>query len=170
VGNEPVVSLRPMQSPDERINRRGTRRRISLRGDAREAGERHRMAHGENAAVMNQRKGSCAIERSRRMTVPYTQRQGQFLAYIDHYTKVNGPPPSETDMQRHFKVTPPSIHQMVLTLEKRRLIERTPGQARSIRMLVPPKRLPAKAEGSPKRGSILGHWAFFDKPVRGKAQ
>jgi hypothetical protein len=33
-------------------------------------------------------------------------------------------------------------NQMVLTLEKKGLIERTPGQARSIKVLVPPDQLP----------------------------
>ncbi len=37
-------------------------------------------------------------------------------------------------MQRFFKVTPPSVHQMVLTLEKRGFITKVPGQARSIRL------------------------------------
>jgi hypothetical protein len=32
---------------------------------------------------------------------------------------------------------------MILTLESHRLIERTPGQARTIRILVPPDEIPA---------------------------
>ena len=39
-------------------------------------------------------------------------------------------------MQRYFQVTPPSVHQMVLGLESKRLIARTPGKSRSIRLLV----------------------------------
>ncbi|MFN0303859.1 MAG: hypothetical protein ACKVQU_26290 [Burkholderiales bacterium] len=31
-------------------------------------------------------------------------------------------------MQRHFRVTPPSVHQMVLTLEREGLIRRQPGE------------------------------------------
>ena len=42
-------------------------------------------------------------------------------------------------MQRHFQVSPPSVHQMVLTLERAGLIKRTPGVARSIELLVEPK-------------------------------
>jgi DNA-binding MarR family transcriptional regulator len=45
-------------------------------------------------------------------------------------------------MRRFFRVTPPSVHGMVLTLVKRGLIERVPGRARSIRVLVPPEQLP----------------------------
>ena len=45
-------------------------------------------------------------------------------------------------MQRHFGVTPPTVHQMVLKLEQRGLISRTPGKARSIELLVPPENLP----------------------------
>jgi len=72
----------------------------------------------------------------------YTQKQGKYLTFIYYYTKINGRPPAEADMQRHFKVSPPSVHQMVLTLEKRRLIERIPGQPRSIRVLLSKEELP----------------------------
>jgi hypothetical protein len=43
-----------------------------------------------------------------------------------------GRPPVEADMQRRFKVTAPSIHQMVITLERNGLIKREPGAPRSI--------------------------------------
>jgi DNA-binding MarR family transcriptional regulator len=72
----------------------------------------------------------------------FTDRQGQYLAFIDAYTRVHGRPPAEADMQRHFGVTPPSVHQMVLTLERMGLIRRQPGVARSIEVLVEPERLP----------------------------
>jgi len=45
-------------------------------------------------------------------------------------------------MQRYFKVSPPSIHQMVLTLERNRLITRKPGELRSIRLAVAREDLP----------------------------
>ena len=51
------------------------------------------------------------------MKTSYTEKQGQYLAFIYYYTKVNGRPPAEADMQLYFRVTPPSVHQMVLTLE-----------------------------------------------------
>ncbi len=71
-----------------------------------------------------------------------TKLQGQYLAFIQAYAKVNGVPPAESDMQRYFRVTPPSVHQMVLTLEKRGLVRRTPRHARSIQVLVPRDQLP----------------------------
>ena len=72
----------------------------------------------------------------------FTDRQGQYLAFLDAYTRVHGRPPAETDLQRHFRVSPPSVHQMVLTLERNGLIRRQPGVARSIEVLVDPKSLP----------------------------
>lgn len=54
----------------------------------------------------------------------------------------NGRPPAEMDMQFYFKTTPPSVHNMVLRLEARGLIARVPGQARSIRVLLPVGELP----------------------------
>mgnify|MGYP001591755651 CR=1 FL=1 len=58
------------------------------------------------------------------------------------YTKVHGVPPAEADLQRYFKVTPPTAHQMILTLEKRGLITRAPGRARSIGVVVSADLLP----------------------------
>jgi SOS-response transcriptional repressor LexA len=64
------------------------------------------------------------------------------LAFIDAYTRVHGRPPAETDIQRHLQVSPPSVHQMVLTLERLGLIRRQPGAARSIEVLLTPGDLP----------------------------
>jgi repressor LexA len=72
----------------------------------------------------------------------YSDKQGQYLAFIYYYTKVNGRAPAEADMERYFRVTAPSVHQMVLTLEAKGLIERTPGLGRSIRILTPRDGLP----------------------------
>jgi DNA-binding MarR family transcriptional regulator len=76
------------------------------------------------------------------MQKPYTHKQGQYLAFIYHYTRIHRRAPAEAEMQEYFRVSPPSVHQMVLTLEARGLIERTPGQARSIRLRIPPEELP----------------------------
>ena len=72
----------------------------------------------------------------------YTEKQGQYLAFIYYYTRVNGRPPAETDMQRYFRTTPPTVHQMILTLERKGLISREPGKARSSRVLLTPAQLP----------------------------
>ena len=72
----------------------------------------------------------------------YTKKQGQYLAFIHYYTKLNRRPPSEVDMQEFFGVTPPTVHQMVLRLEERGFISRVPRQARTIRVLLPAKELP----------------------------
>ena len=72
----------------------------------------------------------------------FTDKQGQYLAFICAYERQQRRPPAEADMQRHFGVTPPTVHQMVLKLEQLGLIKRTPGKARSIELLVPPERLP----------------------------
>jgi len=68
--------------------------------------------------------------------------EGQYLAFFYYYGKIHGRPPSEAEMQQYFRVSPPSVHQMILTLEGNGLIERTPGQARSIRLLIPREDLP----------------------------
>jgi DNA-binding MarR family transcriptional regulator len=72
----------------------------------------------------------------------FTATQGQYLAFIYAYTRVLGRPPAEADLQRYFAVTAPSVHQMVLTLERHGWIRRQPRVARSIELLVPPELLP----------------------------
>ena len=87
---------------------------------------------------MNQMPAACPTPSQPR----FTPKQGQYLAFIYAYTLVLGRPPAEADLQRHFRVTPPSVHQMVLTLERAALIHRQPGVARSIQLLVQPEDLP----------------------------
>ncbi|HET6630573.1 MAG TPA: MarR family transcriptional regulator [Woeseiaceae bacterium] len=70
------------------------------------------------------------------MVPRYTDVQGQYLAFIYYYTKLHGRAPSEAEMQRYFSVSPPAVHQMILNLEKQGFVQRTPGQARSIRLLL----------------------------------
>jgi len=72
----------------------------------------------------------------------YTEKQGKYLAFIYYYAKIHGCSPSEAELQRYFGVTPPTVHQMVLTLERNGLIERTAGKARSIRVLLARHELP----------------------------
>ena len=73
---------------------------------------------------------------------PFTAKQGQYLAFIHNYTKIHRSPPAESDLQYYFSVSPPAIHDMIRTLERNGLIEKQPGQARSIRLLVAPEYLP----------------------------
>ena len=64
------------------------------------------------------------------------------MAFIYAFTRVLGRPPAEADLQRHFGVSAPSVHQMVLTLERDGLIRRQPGVPRSIEVLLAPELLP----------------------------
>jgi DNA-binding MarR family transcriptional regulator len=86
---------------------------------------------------MNQKSGARSLSAQ-----GFTEKQGQYLAFIYTYSHMFRRPPAETDMQRHFQVSPPSVHQMIVTLERNGLIQRQPGVARSIQVLVAPKDLP----------------------------
>lgn len=76
------------------------------------------------------------------MTVSCTHTQGQYLAFIYAYTTLNGRPPAEADFQEFFRVSPPSVHKMVLQLEKHGFIRRIPRVSRSIALLLAPAELP----------------------------
>ncbi len=72
----------------------------------------------------------------------FTAKQGQYLAFIWAYAQINGRAPAEADFQRYFKVTAPSVHQMLKTLDQLGLIDKQPGVARSIQLCVAPQELP----------------------------
>ena len=72
----------------------------------------------------------------------FTAKQGQYLAFIYYYTKLNGRSPAERDIQNYFKVTPPTVHNMVLTLEQKGFISRVPHQPRSIKLLLSHAEIP----------------------------
>jgi DNA-binding MarR family transcriptional regulator len=84
------------------------------------------------------------ISEPRHAAVPpsFTEKQGQYLASICADTLVLGRPPAEGNLRRYFRVTPPSVHGMVLALEQAGLIRREPGRAQSIAVLVDPSTLP----------------------------
>jgi len=80
--------------------------------------------------------GVCRSEKT------FTPKQGQYLAFIYAYTRLHRRPPAEADMQQYFRVSPPSVHQMVLTLERAGFIRRQPRAPRSIEVLLDPEQLP----------------------------
>ena len=87
---------------------------------------------------MNQKSGIARRPGDQR----FTEKQGEYLAFIYTYSRMFRCSPAEADMQRHFQVSPPSVHQMVVNLERAGLIRRQPGVARSIEILVPPQEIP----------------------------
>jgi repressor LexA len=81
----------------------------------------------------------------------FTHRQGQFLAFIHLYRKLHRRGPAELDMVRFFRVTPPSVHGMVVKLEQLGLVTREPGVPRSVRVALLEGEIPAleEVEGPP---------------------
>lgn len=75
-------------------------------------------------------------------TPSFTEKQGQYLAFIHLYTKINRRPPAVADIARYFEVQPPTAQRMLDALVRNQLIDRQRGQARSIRVLLNPEQLP----------------------------
>jgi DNA-binding MarR family transcriptional regulator len=86
-------------------------------------------------------------------TPPFTEKQGQYIAFIYTYALLNRRPPAEADMQAFFGVTPPSVHRMIVELEQRGLIRRTPRQARSIEVCLAADQIP-RLEPQPVHSSV----------------
>ena len=72
----------------------------------------------------------------------FTEKQGPYLAFIHTYTLLNKQPPAEADFQRFFEVTPPTVHQMIVELERRGLVTRIPGRPRTIRITLSDDEIP----------------------------
>jgi DNA-binding FadR family transcriptional regulator len=83
----------------------------------------------------------------------FTEKQGQYLAFIVMYSQVNGRPPAESDLQQFFGVSPPVVHQTIVDLERRGLISRVPGQSRTIKVLLPDDQLPKLQPSKASRAS-----------------
>jgi Mn-dependent DtxR family transcriptional regulator len=63
----------------------------------------------------------------------FTEKQGHYLAFIHTYSYMIGQPPAEADIQRHFRVSPPSVHQMIVALERNPTSTRRPQKHRNPR-------------------------------------
>ncbi len=87
----------------------------------------------------------------------FTAKQGQYLAFIWAYSQINRRAPAEADFQRYFRVTAPSVHQMIKTLDQLGLIDKQPGVPRSIQLLVPPQDLPVLGVDQPVIITASGH-------------
>ncbi len=83
-----------------------------------------------------------SIPESKKTEIKFTQRQGQYLAFIFYYTKINGRPPAEAEIQRYFGISSASTHQMIQGLAAKQLIKKVPGQARSVTVLIQQDQLP----------------------------
>jgi SOS-response transcriptional repressor LexA len=81
----------------------------------------------------------------------FTVRQGEYFSFIHSYTTKVGVSPSFEDIARHFGTAPPNVNGMIKTRERRGLLSRTPGAARSLRVLVPAEVLPGSDFGSSAR-------------------
>jgi hypothetical protein len=72
----------------------------------------------------------------------FTPTQGRYLSFILAYTEGFGLPPAESEIADALKVSPPSANQMMKILEKKGLIRRQAGVARSIEILADRSEIP----------------------------
>jgi DNA-binding FadR family transcriptional regulator len=86
----------------------------------------------------------------------FTHLQGQYLSFIDGYQRIHDRAPSEAEFQRYFAVTPPTVHQMILTLERKGVITRVPGKAKIDRAANPADADPAARSAPSHLGSEPG--------------
>ena len=84
--------------------------------------------------------------RAGKPTAHFTATQGRYISFIHAYTNLHGCPPAESEIAAALCVSPPSVNQMVKSLERKGLILRQPGVPRSLRVLVPEDEIPPWGE------------------------
>ena len=72
----------------------------------------------------------------------FTRKQGRYIAYIHLYRKLHRQGLAEGDIAQDFRVSPPTVHQMIVKLEELGLITRKPGVPRSVRVAIPADEIP----------------------------
>ncbi|WP_153556371.1 IS1096 element passenger TnpR family protein [Roseimaritima sediminicola] len=78
----------------------------------------------------------------------FTPTQGKYLSYIHAYTVGFGLPPAESEIAKAIGVSAPSVHQMLKTLQRKALIHRERGVARSIKILADESTIPQWSGGT----------------------
>jgi len=97
----------------------------------------------------------------------FTPTQGRYLSFIHAYTDGFGYPPAESEIAKAMKVSPPSVNQMMKTLEKKDFIRREPGVPRSIEILVSPELIPKWTKRITTTRRV---WMRVDPTRRGERQ
>lgn len=93
-----------------------------------------------------------------------TPAQGRYLAYIRAYTDGFGLPPAESEIAEALGVSPPSVNQMMKTLERKNFIQRQVGAPRSIEILVADDAVP-KWKGK-RITRTVRQWTFTGPAAR----
>ncbi len=81
-----------------------------------------------------------------------TERQARILSFIHRYVASYGLSPSFEEIASQFGTTAPSVSSTIKGLERRGLLSRMPGVARSLRVLVPESALQGSDFGCGKAG------------------
>jgi hypothetical protein len=100
-----------------------------------------------------------------------TPKQQAYLHYIERYIALHGRAPAEHEMQAYFRVTPPSVHRMVVVLEEKGAIRRQAGVARSIEVVTNARRLAGQSVetvvvpdvvSGRAPGAFVGRWRIVE--------
>ena len=93
------------------------------------------LAVGVNAGKLTAEVDHEAVQACNAKEAP-TKRQLDYLLFIAKYLGRYGRAPAESDIERHFLVSAPSVNQMMQMLERRGFISREAGVPRSARICI----------------------------------
>ncbi|GAB5516637.1 IS1096 element passenger TnpR family protein [Rhodopirellula baltica] len=98
----------------------------------------------------------------------FTPTQGRYLSYIHAYTVGFGLPPADSEIAEAIGVSPPSVNQMMNTLQKKGLIHREPGVPRSIQILIDESLIPKWSGGKITR--VVREWVMTNSDTKKQAR
>jgi len=94
-------------------------------------------------------RGKSSLKKEKEKTT-FTEKQGQYLAFIHKFIKSKGHSPSVSDFGQHFCVGSTSVYRILSKLEEKGLIKRNSQKSLSIDLLVSEDKLPDL------KGCVLG--------------
>ncbi len=102
----------------------------------------------------------------------FTPTQGRYLSFIHAYTALHGMAPAESEIAAALCVSPPSVNQMVMMLERKSLISRQPEFLARCDCSCPTRKFPPGAAAgracrrrlSPLMRQALGQRSWWLRP------
>ena len=93
--------------------------------------------------------------------ITFTEKQGQYLAFIHKFIKSKGHSPNISDFEQHFCVGSTSVYRILAKLEDQGFIKRNTQKPRSIELLVPEDKLPDLEGCVLGRKGIINYFSCF---------
>lgn len=91
----------------------------------------------QSSQKKSRKRKQLSIKKIDRVGLGFTEKQGQYLAFINKFIKTNGHSPKLSDFVNQFCVGSTSVYRILVKLEEKGFIKRSPQKTHSIELLIP---------------------------------